>query len=197
MKRLVGTRRSAHVGAALTVLLLGGAAMAVAAEPGSGAQADGIKVHGHWTIEVRNADGTLDKRHEIENALITTTGGGSGLLAGLLGNVYSDPRWSMFLWGSPAPCGGPLPVDPCTLTEADLTVTTPMASQPEYAAGTMQLSGSVTVLVDSTLFDVVSLWSVNRRGSTARTYGGFTSKNVSIPVRAGQIVQVKVVFSFS
>ena len=195
-------KRSERIQRAVRTLLALAAACVAAGGRGEAnetakAAFDGIKVHGHWTIEVKNPDGTLDARHEIENALITQMGGGRALLAGLLGNVYSDPKWSMFLWGSPAPCGGPLPVDPCTLTEADLTVSTPMANQPEYAAGTMELSGSVTILVDSTLFDVVSLWSVQRRGSTARTHGGFTSKTVSIPVRAGQIVQVKVVFSFS
>ena len=196
MKRRESARHLAWVVSAV-LAGLGSAVSAEASEPGRGGPSEGIKVHGRWTIEVKNPNGTLDARHEIENALITTLGGGRALLAGLLGNVYTDPKWSMFLWGSPAPCGGPLPVDPCSLTEADLTVTTPMANQAEYAAGTMELSGSVTILVDSTLFDVVSLWSVQRRGSTVRTHGGFTSKGVSIPVRAGQIVQVKVVFSFS
>ena len=193
-------RESARLFARLFPVVLAAVGSTVAAEPSDrarGGPGEGIKVHGHWTIEVKNPDGTLHARHEIENALITTHGGGRALLAGLLGNVYTDPKWSMFLWGSPAPCGGPLPVDPCTLTEADLTVSTPMSNQPEYAVGTMELSGSLTILVDSTLFDVVSLWSVQRRGSTVRTHGGFTSKGVSIPVRAGQIVQVKVVFSFS
>ena len=35
-----------------------------------GAQKEGIKVHGHWTIDIRNPDGTLAQHHEFENALI-------------------------------------------------------------------------------------------------------------------------------
>src|SRR2546423_15522419 len=38
------------------------------ASPGRGQQ-EGIKVHGHWTIEVRNPDGTLVTHREFENAL--------------------------------------------------------------------------------------------------------------------------------
>ena len=30
---------------------------------------EGIKVHGHWTIEVRNPDGTVDKHVEFENGI--------------------------------------------------------------------------------------------------------------------------------
>src|SRR3954454_12548557 len=30
---------------------------------------DGIKVHGHWTIDVKNADGSLASHNEFENAL--------------------------------------------------------------------------------------------------------------------------------
>jgi hypothetical protein len=39
-----------------------------AAKPQGGPQ-EGIKVHGHWVIEVRNPDGTLSTRREFENGL--------------------------------------------------------------------------------------------------------------------------------
>jgi len=45
---------------------------------------EGIKVHGHWTIEVRNPDGTRVSRVEFENAL--TTGGATSLTGLLLGS---------------------------------------------------------------------------------------------------------------
>jgi hypothetical protein len=41
-------------------------------------QSDGIKVHGHWTIEVRNPDGTLAKHSEFENSLATPSAFGPG-----------------------------------------------------------------------------------------------------------------------
>ncbi|HSP63214.1 MAG TPA: hypothetical protein VLQ90_09555, partial [Pyrinomonadaceae bacterium] len=34
-----------------------------------GGQKEGIKVHGHWTIDVRNPDGTLVTHREFENDL--------------------------------------------------------------------------------------------------------------------------------
>ena len=50
----------------------------------------GIKIHGHWVLQVKNADGTLGDRREFDNSLVT--GGamtsGSQLMAALLsGNV--------------------------------------------------------------------------------------------------------------
>ena len=185
-----------HLVCGFALMLIATVAVATPADAQDGS-GNGVKVHGRWTIDVRNPDGSLASHHEIENALVTGATGGSGLLAGLLGNVYTDLRWSMFLWGNPAPCGGPLLIDPCTLPEGSLTVTTPAALQSPYLAGTMRLAGSVTVAVDSTLFDVVSLWSASARGMTNRVHGGFTSKGVNIAVSAGQIVQVTVVFSFS
>jgi hypothetical protein len=42
-------------------------ATAEKAEPGG--KSEGIKVHGHWIIDVRNPDGTLATHREFENSL--------------------------------------------------------------------------------------------------------------------------------
>jgi hypothetical protein len=47
---------------------------AVQSEPQRGGNHEGIKVHGHWTIEVRNPDGKLISHTEFENALIQPDG---------------------------------------------------------------------------------------------------------------------------
>jgi hypothetical protein len=62
-------------------------------KPGS----EGIKVHGHWVLQVKNADGTLGERREFNNSLVTSvlafgnsafSTSGAELLAGALsGNV--------------------------------------------------------------------------------------------------------------
>jgi len=57
---------------------------------------EGVEVHGHWVIDVRNPDGRLVAHREFENALVTRPGGllsGDQLLAGLLsGNLTAgDP----------------------------------------------------------------------------------------------------------
>jgi len=55
----------------------------------------GIKVHGHWVLQVKNADGTLGERREFENSLTTVGADISGdqilglLLAG--GVAAGDP----------------------------------------------------------------------------------------------------------
>jgi len=48
---------------------------------------DGIKVHGHWVLQVKNTDGTLGERREFENSLVTTGSpylGGDELLVNLI-----------------------------------------------------------------------------------------------------------------
>jgi hypothetical protein len=73
-----------------------------------GAQGDheGITVHGHWVIEVRNPDGTVTTRREFENSL--QPGGGIGLATLLTGNSISAGSWAILLNGNgnqPAPPG--------------------------------------------------------------------------------------------
>jgi len=67
-------------------------------------QQEGIKVHGHWVIDVRNSDGTLASHTEFENAL---TAGGAMVLTQILTNVVTVVRgWTVTLRpGSGAPFG--------------------------------------------------------------------------------------------
>jgi len=161
-------------------------------EPGRG-QSEGIRVHGHWTLEIHNPDGTLASRHEFENALIPTMG--SPLLAGLLGNFYVDTTWGIYLWGNPGPCGPVATNDPCQIGQPPLVVTLPTSSGSP--SGTLELSASVTAARDSTLFNVNTVWSALVRGTTNRHFNQFSERGINIQVLRGQIVQVKVVFSFS
>jgi hypothetical protein len=89
--------------AAVTKTVVPAPAQQVAEEEESSAKpskpgSEGIKVHGHWVLQVKNADGTLGERREFENSLVTTNDGtnttsGSGMLAAALtGNAaVSDP----------------------------------------------------------------------------------------------------------
>ena len=186
--------------------------VAAAEKKGTG---EGIKVHGHWTIEVRNADGTLDSRREVENALVIWTAGGQSLLAGLLANFYSDPIWFVSLYGpdingntaghcrhegspDPWPCSIAEPRAPLSGTEyfKNLVVGLPLqGGQQQRPTGTVALSGSATAALDGSIVRVASGWYVTARNH----FGDFTSKTLTpaIEVRAGQIIHVRVVFSFS
>jgi hypothetical protein len=62
---------------------------------------EGIQIHGWWTIEIRNRDGSVAKHVEFENALF---GDGPGLLSGLLFGSQVAGSWELDVGGSPSPC---------------------------------------------------------------------------------------------
>ena len=197
--------------------LAGVAVAAALATPVAAAEqkgtSEGIKVHGHWTIEVRNADGTLGSRREVENALVVMDIGGSSLLAGLLANYYSDPIWLISLYG-PNINGSPTgpcrhdnnPQWPCHIAEErlpfsgteysrNLVLDLPLVGMQHRPQGTLALSGSTTAVYDTSIVRVDSSCYVAAKNH----FNAFTGKSLTpaIEVRAGQIIQVRVVFSFS
>ena len=77
-------------------------------QPPAKAGHEGLKVHGHWKIVVRNPDGSLAKEIEFENALVTP-GGGDIALASLLAGYLSAGAWEILVVpqsGSTGLCGG-------------------------------------------------------------------------------------------
>jgi hypothetical protein len=208
-------KRFARVGPRTQVLSVAVAALlalampARAAGPGGG-QSEGIKVHGHWTIAVKNSDGSLASTRDFENALVRGDGGGDSLLAGLLANYYSDPIWLVSLYGpnTTGPCQheGSAQMWPCHIIEPrapfsgseyskNLVLGLPLVGLQQRPTGTFELSGSTTAVHDGEITLVgASTWVAARNH-----FSGFTSKSLPSPiqVRAGQIIQVRVVFSFS
>ncbi len=78
---------------ALAALVMPPAAAAQLAERSSGPR-EGVKVHGHWVIEVKNADGSVAERKEFENELALPgdepyAGVGNRILAALLSRNFS------------------------------------------------------------------------------------------------------------
>lgn len=58
---------------------------------------EGMSIHGHWTVTVRNPDGTIASHHEFENSV---TNLGKGIVLGFLtGSTYpmqgSVPSWEL------------------------------------------------------------------------------------------------------
>lgn len=77
---------------------------AVAEEPKAKGQQEGIKVHGHWTIEIKNPDGTVAQHREFENNLISSAY--PALVSFLTG--FATPGWfAVLITGSPQPCVAP------------------------------------------------------------------------------------------
>jgi hypothetical protein len=185
---------------------------AVQENPSGDGSHEGIKVHGHWTIEVRNPDGSLAARRVFENAYSP-----SSFLANLLAREASVGFWFVGLNGSvsaPGPCGG----GACQIYETGYPLSTPL---PPFAfqgltvsatANTLVLAGSMTAPSTGTI-GIVFTSDLPCPSSTLpstpctitplspQTLTGTTltpgSSTPPISVSQGQIVSVTVVISFS
>jgi len=187
----------------LVLASCGGAGPEIASGP-----SEAIQVHGDWTIDVFNTDGTLDQHHEFSNALTST---GEQLLAGLISRESAPGLWHIDLFGNleeanpclnqfdtPVACritevGGP--GDP-GFTSFDLVV----ELVPTSVA---RLSGSVTAGRDGTIGNVRShLGECPPADSPATpcttTGSSFTNTGAgNVAVAEGQIIQVTVDISFA
>jgi hypothetical protein len=65
-------------------------------KPSANGQNEGIHVHGHWTIEVRNPDGKLVTHREFENSL-SGGDGGAILLSSIISRVATAGAWEVQL----------------------------------------------------------------------------------------------------
>lgn len=182
-------------------------AAAACGAPGGDAAGDGIQVHGHWTIEVFDPDGTLASHTEFENAL---TSGGEALLSRLLVRDASMGQWEIELLGSPDPhlCPpfgcliGP-PID--TLADSNDIVVERIGND------TVRLSGTVQAVQDGSVRTVNTVRGVcgpTVAPASCLDYGNalsgstlFTSRTLTagevVTASAGQLVQVIVDISFS
>ena len=195
---------SAVAAVALLALVLGGQPPARAASdtPRPGGPSEGIKVHGHWTIDILNPDGSLVSHHEFENAFANHLGA-STFMNGVLARTKRVGHWQVGLGGSPACYANGAPcwiVEPGTPYEGGvLSVATP-ATGPN--AGKFVLSGSTTA-PRATQIDIVQTTTDDcpaAVGSTCTAGSfGFTQKSLTTPIdlAEGQIIQVTVVISFS
>lgn len=177
--------------------------------PSHGPQ-EGIKIHGHWSIVIKNLDGSVASRHEFENSLISS---GSDILAQLLARSTSTGGWGISVLPSVpggSSCGGNIP---CVVIEAgeatgvisvssNLTVTYSPNPSRTTLQGSFQASSAGDIGQVSTLLGACPA-SVTPSScpSASNNFGQgvFTSHTLtaSIPVQSGQIVQLTVTFTFS
>jgi hypothetical protein len=188
----------------------------VAEEKSSGdGKHEGIKVHGHWTIEVRNPDGAVVTHREFENSLVTNgTNSGSAVLAAILacftaGNCPNHTNvlvWEVQLDGSPEPCTGQIP-DPNnpvgTITgPAPCVLQGPAPNYPNYtltatAQGTaFVLQGTVAAGENGSITKVSTF--LPGSGPFAANFTAATLQPAQIvQVSTGQTIAVTVTISFS
>jgi hypothetical protein len=174
------------------------------------APAEGIKVHGHWTIDVKNPDGTLVSHREFDNALQTD---GQTSLAKILTHGTNALGWVVMLADS---SGNPVLIlaEPALTTQnafgqaivqfpsnGVLNVTEATTSGKDTAV----LYGSFQSPTAASIWQVQSWLFTQAPGQGAIGGGMFSQHPVSQPgttnqpivITANQLVQVSVVFSFS
>lgn len=167
-------------------------------EAGADGAHEGIKVHGHWAIEVRNPDGSVSESREFENAL--TVQGATGLALFLGRRLSGAGRWSVQLFQSAPPAGDQSSsacIDPqgarnrCIIAEPDEPTSQSNVFPNltlEAGAGEFLLSGSAVAAVDGVVGHVETLFIM----------GPFTATDITpIAVFAGQSIVVTVTISFS
>jgi len=216
----------ARVGASFGLLLIFGAGVAYAVEsqpelPAAASEAvpsgatsgpvEGVRVHGHWTIEVRNPDGTLVEHRDFENAL--SIGVGDDHLVNVLARMRTPGTWTIVANGTPnqiceEPAGTP---NVCWIMES--TDPTPSVLNVfktltvSVSAGTLILNGTLTAQRDGEITSVTtrdnhcsnSISPASCTGGNTAGSAGFTATVLGTPVAVlnGQQVQVRVVISFS
>jgi hypothetical protein len=179
----------------------------VAQSQSSGKPDDGIKVHGHWTIDVRNADGTLASHNEFENAC--TQCGNS--LAPILAKQSTSFTWNVFLQDTTLGNG----VGPCkdangaaswcildevntVVQDSDKNAVFPtLVLNAAQGASTIDVIGNLTA---SFTGQINRVWTnINVNTATLSSGLQFSLRDLATPiaVTAGQLVYVKVTFSFS
>ncbi len=184
----------------------------------AGGPSEGIQVHGHWVIEVRDYDGSLVDRREFDNALAPP---GNQILNGFLSRISTPGAWAVFISAASIgnrPClqaGGQRFA--CYLVEStdpastapyifrNLTITIPPSGPNQ---GKLVLSGTATAGADGSVENVetrIAGCSNTTTPATCKTTTGVnntsqlttTTLGTPIAVLTGQQISVTVVISFS
>lgn len=162
---------------------------------------EGVTVHGHWTIDLIDKDGSLKIRHEFDNALDSR---GGDFLAELLAGNTTIGQWKIIADESSgnSPCGD-ASAQPCWIVESgaagvsdNLTVSS--------ASGVVTLAGDFVATRDGVI-NRVATWLSQCSPTFAPSSCGNPTTNVAftgtfpspINVNSGQQVQITVDISFS
>lgn len=179
-------------------------------KPSGDGNHEGIKVHGHWTIDVRNPDGTLVTHNEFENSLAPTNG--NSVLLSLLARSSVPGGFQV---GLSNPSGtGLCGAGVCTISESSQSFSLGNSSnlvvqstsyngtsltQVNLVGSAFVISGGSIVSVNTVLFTCPASVSPQACASGTSALGStLTQTTISpISVASRQIVQVTVNLSFS
>lgn len=199
----------------LTVLVVGQAAFSqeklnpAPQTEGQSGPHQGIKVHGHWTIVVRNADGTIAAQRDFENSLDVSHA--APFLTKVLGRQATPSFWDVVLTNnlanavSPCVAAGFAQSIPCHISEAGKPVTGGASTNLTLTVGqTLIFSGSFTATNTGAINTVMTVGGTCPATTSPATScpgyeATFTLASISpaLAIQNGQQVLVKVEISFS
>ena len=175
---------------------------AAAAEPSGGTQ-EGVQVHGHWVIEVRDPDGTLVSRTEFDNALVAN---GKTVLAKVLSRERLVGEWTISLTNSTTlslnPCET-LSATPaaCKIKESGSASTTVFPTLTVTRSGEQVVLSGTAIASKSGAISSVSSSLEDCDPTTPTSCASalvFTNQTIgSVSVGLGQGILVTVTLSFS
>jgi len=150
-----------------------------AQKPASGIN-QGMKVHGHWTIDIKNPDGTLAQHHEFENSIQYD---GQNYLVGLLSGYASPGAMGIYFTsnGGTAPCAATynfcaivtsLTTAPAVNLCGNYYCAPGLTITPTFGVGpTLKLAGSITANEAGTIGTVAT--TMNGCGQTGLAFGAY------------------------
>jgi hypothetical protein len=181
---------------------------------------EGIKVHGHWIIDVKNPDGTLAQHRDFENSLSN-----ANIMVELLYGTMVPADFAVLLYGSTPPCTVSPSTYPCVIVHnlstlpanaicgtyycvTGLTVTPTLGGSPSLVlAGnlTATQAGSISTVAtyigtcgSANPIPTTTSPSSCAAGNSGYGYSGLTQTNITtVPIVSGQIIQVTVTITFS
>ncbi len=170
----------------------------------SGGPHEGIQVHGHWVIEVKNPDGTLAEKREFENAYV-----GGGILpkilagGGSIGNMFlvleGDPLPCLAIPGRRIPCPNPPQGELLQPTALGSTLQLrPFPFDPGMVVRTVQNATTIMAVKTRILvcIDISGAVCDPVADFTRAVLDGLEGRPSPIPVSAGQLIDVTVTIRF-
>ncbi|MCC5948006.1 MAG: hypothetical protein JJT89_06075 [Nitriliruptoraceae bacterium] len=172
-------------------------------QPSAESPAEAVEVHGDWTVDVYEPDGTLAASHEFQNAL---TGQGPRALVSVMGGIATVQGWSV---AYRCPGIGTNAFQECYLSEPGLTAnfggptvnTLEVGMEGQLPSPRLVLEGKTDATDDFTM-DRVATYVVTRTpfsGGVTEDRERFTQKLLAEPIdiQRGQQLVIRVEISFS
>lgn len=172
--------------------------------PDAAGPSEGIQVHGDWTIDIYNEDGSLERHVEFDNSLDF---GGSLYLAELLAGVSSVGNWTIEFFELSGNVCPSTALGNCII-QATVSTEDLDPVGPAGAVDTVRLTGSAIVEADGVIDQVATRFATcaadvapDSCSSDPASNYAFTGKALDAAdqrsVSAGQTVQVQVDISFT